>query len=215
MSDGALTQRRSLSVEHGHLVRGGASINADVRRIGGLSHRASFPPPAAPWCLVVPCTGAGSAIPHWTSTTIRPTGARLRVRCLRARGSSGATNATLALAKCLCRARHRVDSTGMPRPCRGDRRTAPDGDPVGVRRLLQQEPDPLISGRGRARAAHRAAAEPGQGGGGVTRRWAPSRYLRRADRKSTRLNSSHLVISYAVFCLKKKKNKTTTTQDRS
>src|SRR2546426_6689829 len=28
----------------------------------------------------------------------------------------------------------------------------------------------------------------------------------RLDRKSTRLNSSHLVISYAVFCLKKKKN---------
>src|SRR5256885_4897032 len=30
----------------------------------------------------------------------------------------------------------------------------------------------------------------------------------RQDRKSTRLNSSHLVISYAVFCLKKKKTKT-------
>src|SRR5205807_6853216 len=29
------------------------------------------------------------------------------------------------------------------------------------------------------------------------------------DRKSTRLNSSHLVISYAVFCLKKKKNEDT------
>src|SRR5256885_3572208 len=28
-----------------------------------------------------------------------------------------------------------------------------------------------------------------------------------ADRKSTRLNSSHLVISYAVFCLKKKKRR--------
>src|SRR5262245_63865116 len=28
-----------------------------------------------------------------------------------------------------------------------------------------------------------------------------------SDRKSTRLNSSHLGISYAVFCLKKKKNK--------
>src|SRR5947207_15952854 len=28
-----------------------------------------------------------------------------------------------------------------------------------------------------------------------------------ADRKSTRLNSSHTVISYAVFCLKKKKNR--------
>src|SRR5438034_4976284 len=31
---------------------------------------------------------------------------------------------------------------------------------------------------------------------------------RLGDRKSTRLNSSHTVISYAVFCLKKKKNKT-------
>src|SRR5437773_9489941 len=29
-----------------------------------------------------------------------------------------------------------------------------------------------------------------------------------ADRKSTRLNSSHITISYAVFCLKKKKKKT-------
>src|SRR2546426_9364953 len=33
------------------------------------------------------------------------------------------------------------------------------------------------------------------------------------DRKSTRLNSSHLVISYAVFCLKKKKKKHTTPSD--
>src|SRR5256885_16274294 len=35
----------------------------------------------------------------------------------------------------------------------------------------------------------------------------PGRWSRAAilDRKSTRLNSSHLVISYAVFCLKKKK----------
>src|SRR5256885_2576171 len=36
------------------------------------------------------------------------------------------------------------------------------------------------------------------------------------DRKSTRLNSSHLVISYAVFCLKKKKaNKQFTVRARS
>src|SRR5256885_4974950 len=33
----------------------------------------------------------------------------------------------------------------------------------------------------------------------------PERAEARPDRKSTRLNSSHLVISYAVFCLKKKK----------
>src|SRR5256885_11416663 len=32
------------------------------------------------------------------------------------------------------------------------------------------------------------------------------RAIDKQDRKSTRLNSSHLVISYAVFCLKKKKN---------
>src|SRR2546426_4751242 len=36
------------------------------------------------------------------------------------------------------------------------------------------------------------------------------------DRKSTRLNSSHLVISYAVFCLKKKKkNKPENKKDRT
>src|SRR2546427_4302799 len=35
--------------------------------------------------------------------------------------------------------------------------------------------------------------------------------LRRPDRKSTRLNSSHSQISYAVFCLKKKKKKNTLT----
>src|SRR6266480_5021706 len=33
---------------------------------------------------------------------------------------------------------------------------------------------------------------------------APSRGPRSGDRKSTRLNSSHMSISYAVFCLKKK-----------
>src|SRR5690606_11649557 len=34
----------------------------------------------------------------------------------------------------------------------------------------------------------------------------PAAYVREADRKSTRLNSSHVKISYAVFCLKTKKN---------
>src|SRR3712207_8538070 len=40
----------------------------------------------------------------------------------------------------------------------------------------------------------------------VTRRQAPTvnRLIGRRDRKSTRLNSSHANISYAVFCLKKK-----------
>src|SRR5256885_8780343 len=54
-----------------------------------------------------------------------------------------------------------------------------------------------------ARAGRREAAEEGAAAG------APAEVglLRMSllqDRKSTRLNSSHLVISYAVFCLKKK-----------
>src|SRR5688500_1082934 len=39
-----------------------------------------------------------------------------------------------------------------------------------------------------------------------------NRHFHLADRKSTRLNSSHLVISYAVFCLKKKKETVTQQQ---
>src|SRR5437588_6638883 len=58
---------------------------------------------------------------------------------------------------------------------RDDDRGGPDPGRYGLQRLAQP---------GRARA----------GAGG-----------RELDRKSTRLNSSHTVISYAVFCLKKKK----------
>src|SRR3712207_7563981 len=46
-----------------------------------------------------------------------------------------------------------------------------------------------------------AARPPGR------RRSVPAAPAPPADRKSTRLNSSHANISYAVFCLKKKKNK--------
>src|SRR5438034_8361942 len=61
---------------------------------------------------------------------------------------------------------------------------------------------------------------PGSSGPGDDRGAGPDQDLRpeeaddlarlhaeREDRKSTRLNSSHTVISYAVFCLKKKKKK--------
>src|SRR5947207_8622371 len=50
------------------------------------------------------------------------------------------------------------------------------------------------------RSRRRGRNLPRGGGGGRPRR---DRHHRR-DRKSTRLNSSHTVISYAVFCLKKK-----------
>src|SRR2546422_6242147 len=42
-----------------------------------------------------------------------------------------------------------------------------------------------------------------------------SAWAERADRKSTRLNSSHGYISYAVFCLKKKKNTSERTRQRN
>src|SRR5256885_5084894 len=58
---------------------------------------------------------------------------------------------------------------------------------------------------------------PGRDSGGdwptrYARAWVASarntmRVRQTSDRKSTRLNSSHLVISYAVFCLKKKKRR--------
>src|SRR5256885_12888713 len=51
----------------------------------------------------------------------------------------------------------------------------------------------------------RVAAQQAQGG--VERMACLGlRLVAPQDRKSTRLNSSHLVISYAVFCLKKKKD---------
>src|SRR2546426_2363063 len=52
-----------------------------------------------------------------------------------------------------------------------------------------------------------AGARP-RGSPADARRGTPSPTATR-DRKSTRLNSSHLVISYAVFCLKKKKKNNT------
>src|SRR5256886_13630971 len=42
--------------------------------------------------------------------------------------------------------------------------------------------------------------------GSLMRIFTPKTWWTRSDRKSTRLNSSHSQISYAVFCLKKKKN---------
>src|SRR6201995_1468825 len=50
----------------------------------------------------------------------------------------------------------------------------------------------------------RSGGDPGADPGGQPRSRNRPRLLRRQDRKSTRLNSSHTVISYAVFCLKKK-----------
>src|SRR2546422_7364252 len=67
-------------------------------------------------------------------------------------------------------------------------------------------------GRGRAgKAAARPESQPQPDRGRRLRRQispgSRRNYPARRDRKSTRLNSSHGYISYAVFCLKKKKKK--------
>src|SRR3712207_7349200 len=59
---------------------------------------------------------------------------------------------------------------------------------------------PAGPGAGRGRP-HAARVHGAQGD-----RWRDWRRAGTADRKSTRLNSSHANISYAVFCLKKKKS---------
>src|SRR3712207_7558940 len=58
----------------------------------------------------------------------------------------------------------------------------------------------LLQGVGRPRPPAAGLLEPALERGEVHARGRPR------DRKSTRLNSSHANISYAVFCLKKKKN---------
>src|SRR5205809_5212761 len=69
------------------------------------------------------------------------------------------------------------------------------GDPLPLqRRLSLGGPDPMPGHPFRATACNNAFTDPA---------FADAR-----DRKSTRLNSSHGYISYAVFCLKKKTKKT-------
>src|SRR5262245_63821527 len=79
--------------------------------------------------------------------------------------------------------------------------------------LFRSEPDARDVRQGRVgggacRCAPRGAGEPGGARGGAAHQLAWRERARVGphlpDRKSTRLNSSHLGISYAVFCLKKK-----------
>src|SRR5436190_7395066 len=80
----------------------------------------------------------------------------------------------------------------------GSRRYRPRSVPTHTR-------PPESAASARTRFAHSAPGDEGGqrvGVGNSVHVRPPS--LERADRKSTRLNSSHTVISYAVFCLKKK-----------
>src|SRR5438874_10084734 len=92
-----------------------------------------------------------------------------------------------------------------PHPCHSPRRVQPsfptrrssDLCPVDLT-ILRGAFAPVVGKavilRDARRAAHRAESQPCQ-------------LLAQTDRKSTRLNSSHVESSYAVFCLKKKKER--------
>src|SRR3712207_8794084 len=66
---------------------------------------------------------------------------------------------------------------------------------------------PTLAHHGGAGGGDRGGVRRDRGGPAAAGPWG-RRHPRR-DRKSTRLNSSHANISYAVFCLKKKKNEKT------
>src|SRR5207244_10331159 len=70
------------------------------------------------------------------------------------------------------------------------------------------DPAPAAAAAGDQRDRCDPAYQPWTGTprGGRCRRRGPRRGALLEDRKSTRLNSSHQIISYAVFCLKKKKS---------
>src|SRR5690606_41962339 len=76
-------------------------------------------------------------------------------------------------------------------PCRARVVTAPRDDREGARVRLHDHVSLVDTGEPGDRAAVEADA-------------LGERLLELGDRKSTRLNSSHVKISYAVFCLKKK-----------
>src|SRR2546426_8475304 len=89
------------------------------------------------------------------------------------------------------RRRTRVSRRPGPRGREG-RPQADHRGPGPHRAVESRAPDPLWRGRHRRGEGRDRCRAHGRGG----------------DRKSTRLNSSHLVISYAVFCLKKKNKMT-------
>src|SRR5215467_13563567 len=93
--------------------------------------------------------------------------------------------------------------------------TAPGGNPVQrgavqARGSGDGRPAPSLGAQdqwlGWAARLGRSTDRPHHAGSGRADRVQPVARAAEPDRKSTRLNSCHLVISYAVFCLKKKKN---------
>src|SRR5699024_11703402 len=85
------------------------------------------------------------------------------------------------------------------------------GDPLGLalRAVAAVEVDQLPLAEGQVQAGRGGLVQPDGTAALVFQQGSPGDDvgLGKEDRKSTRLNSSHVSISYAVFCLKKKKQK--------
>src|SRR2546426_3579034 len=101
-------------------------------------------------------------------------------------------------------ARNRIEVSGDRRSCAI---STTSSSPSGPARLDAKSSDSAVDPESCQRRSTAVAV--------ICRFPLASCFLRHAagghqDRKSTRLNSSHLVISYAVFCLKKKKKKQNT-----
>src|SRR5256885_2042589 len=83
-------------------------------------------------------------------------------------------------------------------------RSGDEGRPAALRVTISDHP-PLLDAEEPLRTQGEERHDHGEGGRGLVVRAQVA--AGEVDRKSTRLNSSHLVISYAVFCLKKKKQR--------
>src|SRR5439155_18421064 len=90
----------------------------------------------------------------------------------------------------------------------GERQSAPVGD--SCRKILLVERASCLP----AHCTRRLDDEVPRVRGARDTRFPLERRLDREDRKSTRLNSSHVAISYAVFCLKKKKSQLSATTEK-
>src|SRR5207248_10435074 len=86
-------------------------------------------------------------------------------------------------------------------------RTPPHLHSFPTRRSSDLSPTTPVSFSGTldCRCSRKATALSPHRSAGSSRRYSSALRTFRRDRKSTRLNSSHRTISYAVFCLKKKK----------
>src|SRR5438067_2769390 len=91
---------------------------------------------------------------------------------------------------------HSFSLFSFPAPAPSDIYTLSLHDALPISRAAAPRAASEVSSASRRRSGSGAVGP----GGGV-----PFRSSLRVDRKSTRLNSSHVSISYAVFCLKKKK----------